>query len=82
MQVPDLTTVVNHMGFAGVPGGTLPEFTWWANIMSLLATLPNVYVKISGGQVQRGSGLDVRATLRPYMEHLIQETLIGILPHQ
>ena len=51
MQVPDLTTVVNHMGFAGVPGGTLPEFTWWANIMSLLATLPNVYVKISGGQV-------------------------------
>ena len=51
--LPNLTLVVNHLGFCCVPdAGAPPPFApWAAALRRLAASGPNVYVKISGGQV-------------------------------
>ena len=64
--VPNLVMVVDHLGFAGVPGAIAPDFEIWSAGMALLAAHPNIYVKVSGGAL----GIDV---MRPYFQFVIEK---------
>jgi|Transcript_23133 L-fuconolactonase len=69
--LPELPIVLNHFGFVKIPGGDLPDFEWWAAQITHLAALPNVMVKISGGQ-RADHSVDARSAVRPFAAHAIR----------
>ena len=64
---PEVTFVLNHLGQPRIHDGRLDP---WAAEMSRLATLPNVWCKISGAVTLAGAGWQT-ADLRPVIEHVL-----------
>ena len=65
---PDVTFILDHCGVPDIKGG---GFDAWKRGISDLAARPNVIAKISGIVAYADSGTWSAATLRPYMEHVI-----------
>ena len=64
---PEVTFVLNHLGQPHIRERRLEP---WAADMSRLATLPNVWCKVSGAMTAAGAGWRT-ADLRPAVEHVL-----------
>jgi L-fuconolactonase len=67
-QCPDVKFVLDHLGKPGVKAGVLDP---WRAELRELATLPNVWCKISGLATEADHAAWTPADLQPYVEHAI-----------
>ncbi len=65
---PDVRFILDHCGVPDIKGG---DFDAWKRGISDLASRPNLTAKISGIVAYADSGTWTAATLRPYVEHVI-----------
>ena len=67
-KCPDVQFVLDHCGVPDIAGG---DFAAWRDGITRIAELPNVAAKISG-VIAYGGPDWTAATLRPYVEHIIE----------
>ena len=65
---PRVTFILDHCGVPDIRGG---DFDAWKRGIADIAARPNVIAKISGIVAYADSGTWTAATLRPYVEHVI-----------
>jgi predicted TIM-barrel fold metal-dependent hydrolase len=65
---PDQPLVLDHCGVPDIAGGA---FAPWAAAIDDLATLPQVHVKLSGISAYCAPGTISRATLAPWVDHIL-----------
>lgn len=65
---PDQSFVLDHCGVPDVAGGS---FAPWAASLRQLAAFPNLSVKLSGIAAYCAPGTATLATIRPYVDHVI-----------
>lgn len=63
-----LPVVIDHAAKPGISNGELDP---WRRAMARLATLPQVYCKLSGLVTEAGPGWDLER-LRPYVDHILE----------
>jgi predicted TIM-barrel fold metal-dependent hydrolase len=65
---PEVTFILDHCGVPDIRSG---DFDGWKRGISEIAARPNVVAKISGIVAYADAGTWTAATLRPYVEHVI-----------
>jgi predicted TIM-barrel fold metal-dependent hydrolase len=65
---PDVAFILDHCGVPDIKGG---DFDGWKRGISELASRPNLTAKVSGIVAYADADNWTHATLRPYMEHII-----------
>ncbi|MEW9805544.1 amidohydrolase [Mesorhizobium sp. ZMM04-5] len=65
---PDVTFILDHCGVPDIKGG---DFDAWKRGISELAARPNLMAKVSGIVAYADGDTWTAATLRPYVEHII-----------
>ncbi len=66
--LPDQTFVLDHCGVPNVAGG---DFDSWSRSLRALAAFPNLSAKLSGITTYCAPGTATLATIKPYVDHLI-----------
>jgi len=67
-RFPRLPVVIDHAAKPGISNGELDR---WRRAMARLATLPQVYCKLSGLVTEAGAGWNLER-LRPYVDHILE----------
>lgn len=65
---PNQPLVLDHCGVPDIAGQAFED---WAKGMTALATLPHVHVKLSGITAYCAPGTATRATLQPWVDHIL-----------
>lgn len=65
---PNQPLVLDHCGVPDIAGQAFED---WAKGMTALATLPHVHVKLSGITAYCAPGTATRATLQPWVDHVL-----------
>lgn len=66
--LPDQQFVLDHCGVPDVAGG---DFATWSTSLRALAAFPNLTAKLSGITTYCAPGTATLATIKPYVDHLI-----------
>ncbi|MGB4825911.1 MAG: amidohydrolase [Paracoccaceae bacterium] len=65
---PDQPLVLDHCGVPDIAGGGFPD---WARGIDAIAAMPHVHVKLSGITAYCAPGTANRATLQPWVDHIL-----------